>query len=286
MVVFHELPSARSDAWSEGTSATDALPVRASGRWIERKHAILEYFGHLFATGMKNRWEQRVYIELFAGPGRCAVRDSAEERDGSPVIMARKEFTQMKFVEIQRDGARALETRLAGLDLSARVEIWNGDCAEAIQHITFPPKALTFAFIDPTGIGHAPFSLIRDLRQKTRCDILINIQHGMGIKMNIHQYTPDAEQGCALTRFVGDESWKAHCGKSPRDFFLGVLGEYKKRLDGLGFSFIGREVLVRNDSRTPLYLLLFASGNPRGEEFWGAALKGTDAQRELPLGGA
>ena len=40
-------------------------------------------------------------------------------------------------------------------------------------------------------------ALIEELHRKTRCDLLINIQHGMGIKMNVHQYTPDADDESA-----------------------------------------------------------------------------------------
>src|SRR6185295_12838300 len=101
-----------------------------------------------------------------------------------------------------------LAKRLEVFNNAVNTEIWCGDCAEAIQKIKIPARSLTLAFIDPTGIGDAPFSLIETLHHKTRCDLLINIQHGMGIKMNIHQYTPDAKEQSALTKFLGNVSWK------------------------------------------------------------------------------
>jgi three-Cys-motif partner protein len=129
------------------------------------------------------------------------------------------------------------------------------------------------AFIDPTGIAHAPFTLVEALHRKTRCDLLINIQYGMGIKMNIHQYTPDAGEQSALTRFLGNDSWKQIPRHNPREFFRCVLETYKKQLDKLGFTFIGREVLIENERNTPLYLLLYASKHPKGKEFWEKAMK-------------
>ena len=53
-----------------------------------------------------------------------------------------------------------------------------------------------------------------------------------------------------------------------------MLEIYKKQLDQLGFSFVGREVLIKSDTNTPLYLLLYASKHPRGKEFWDKAMKG------------
>jgi len=96
----------------------------------------------------------------------------------------------------------------------------------------------------------------------------------MGIKMNIHQYTPDANEQSALTKFLGNDSWKEIPRHNPGDFFRRVLEFYKKQLDNLGFNFVGREVLISTDNNTPLYLLLFASGHPKGKEFWDKALKG------------
>ena len=159
--------------------------------------------------------------------------------------------------------------------------MWNGDCADAIDQLTIPRGALTFAFIDPTGIAHAPFELIRKLRRKTKCDLLINIQHGMGIKMNMHQYTPDADSDCALTRFLGDESWKPLLGSSPQKFFAEYFNLYRKKLAAEGFPYSQNHVTVNFRKRLPLYLLLYASGHPLGQEFWDKAVRGSDPQLGL-----
>jgi len=222
----------------------------------------------MFATGMKFKWQSRVYLELFSGPGRCVVRDTGKEELGSPLKVIGHEFTKFIFTELSVPAAEALATRLEPHRNSQLAEIWCGDCAEAVERIRIPAGSLTFAFIDPTGIGHAPFALIETLHRKTRCDLLINIQHGMGIKMNIHQYTPDVDEQSALTRFLGNESWKRLPQHNPSDFFRGVLDLYKQQLDRLGFVFTGREVLISNRKGAGLYLLLFASKHPRGHEFW------------------
>jgi three-Cys-motif partner protein len=282
-VPIEYLPSADRSSWTESVAKSDGLPARPSGPWIRTKHKLLAYYADLFATGMKNRWANRIYLELFSGPGKCLIRDTAEEDLGSPLKVIEHEFTKFIFTEMSVPAAEALAARLEPFPNSDRTEIWCGDCAKAIHRIQIPDGSLTFAFIDPTGIGHAPFSLIESLSQKTRCDILINIQHGMGIKMNVHQYAPDAREKSALTRFLGHDHWKKLPRHNPKEFFVGVLDLYKQQLDRLGFSFTGREVLISNQQGTGLYLLLFASGHRRGKEFWEKSLKGV-THPELDLG--
>jgi hypothetical protein len=100
----------------------------------------------------------------------------------------------------------------------------------------------------------------------------------MGIKMNLHQYKPDADLDCALTQFLGDESWKKLHVHEAQAFFVEFLALYRRKLAQCGFSYSGNQVLIRTERRLPLYLLLFASGHPRGQEFWDKAVAGSDSQ--------
>jgi three-Cys-motif partner protein len=211
------------------------------------------------------------------------VRETGKEEDGSPLKVIDQDFTRFIFIDISTAAARALERRLTGHPNADKVEIWNGDCGEAVQKLSIPADALTLAFIDPTGISHVPFQLIQTLRQKTRCDLLINVQHAMGIKMNIYQYTPDSDSDCALTQFLGNESWKSLIGRPPKEFFVEYLKLYRARLAAIGFVHSDNQVMINMNHRTPLYLLLFASAHSRGQEFWNKAVSGSDPQIRLGL---
>lgn len=272
--IIHYLDTADRSPWTEAVSISDALPIRPSGSWIETKHKLLTYYAKMFATGMKSKWQNRVYLELFSGPGRCVVRNTNKEQLGSPLKVIEHEFTHFIFTEMRVAAAEALAQRISLSKNAKNAEIWCGDCADAVGKINLPSPSLTFAFIDPTGIGHAPFHLIETLHKRTRCDLLINVQHGMGIKGNMHQYTPDADEESALTKFLGHAKWKTLPRHDAREFFRGVLQLYKEQLDKLGYAFTGREVLIKNTKSVPLYLLLFASKHKRGEEFWNKSMKG------------
>jgi three-Cys-motif partner protein len=149
----------------------------------------LVYYSEIFNQAMKDKpWNERIYFELFAGPGRCFVRETEKEQPGSPLQVLDANFTKYIFVEMNKEGAMALATRIGKHPNASKVEIWCGDCAEAIEKIVIPPRSLTFTFIDPTRIGHAPFKLITTLVSKARSDILLNIPTGTDIKRNWRTY--------------------------------------------------------------------------------------------------
>jgi hypothetical protein len=64
-------------------SVLDSGPVRCVGDWAyEKIHWLTRYFD-IFSTGMRDHWEGLNYIEICSGPGRCILRESGEEVDGT-----------------------------------------------------------------------------------------------------------------------------------------------------------------------------------------------------------
>ena len=48
----------------------DGLITPNVGIWNEKKYKLVQYYAGIFATSMKNKWDCRTYIDLFAGAGR------------------------------------------------------------------------------------------------------------------------------------------------------------------------------------------------------------------------
>ena len=64
------------------------MPARVSGPWTREKLSYLRKYASAFMTAMapkkqQGKWDQLVYIDLLAGPGRGIVADNGEEFDGS-----------------------------------------------------------------------------------------------------------------------------------------------------------------------------------------------------------
>ena len=64
----------------------DGLPMRQSGTWAKAKLDYVNRYIAVFETSMRNKWERRNYIDIFAGPGKNQVRDTDEVLLGSPPV--------------------------------------------------------------------------------------------------------------------------------------------------------------------------------------------------------
>jgi three-Cys-motif partner protein len=159
----------------------DGLPVRASGIWAKEKLYYLEHYLDIFSVGMHKKWHGKLYyIDLFAGPGRCLVRETKEEVDGSPLIALKFDFAKYFFVETDSANYTALSARVKTRSPQKDVVIIPGDCNEEIGKIKPAVGSLGLAFIDPTGISSIAFDTIRVLTQSRQMDLIINFprRHG------------------------------------------------------------------------------------------------------------
>lgn len=255
-------------------SDADGLPVRSSGAWAEEKLYYLRRYLDIFSNGMKNKWGGRLYyVDLFAGPGRCRVRKSEKEFDGSPMIaLTDFDFANYYFFESEPDSLKALEMRAKtrAPNKLEKLQIIPGDCNDKIEEVKLPSEGLGVAFIDPTGISQIPFETLRKLTTNRKLDLIINFPEGMAIRMNLHQYT-DTETN-ALTRFMGSDRWKTRYQQSLTSFdqvCSEIAKEFLANLETLGYLAGDSDwISVRTDKNALLYYLLFASKDPRGSDFW------------------
>jgi hypothetical protein len=62
----------------------DGLYCPDVGRWAESKYRLISLYDELFATGMKDKWDQRVYVDLYSGAGHSQIRYTDIRLKGSP----------------------------------------------------------------------------------------------------------------------------------------------------------------------------------------------------------
>lgn len=264
---------------------TDDLPVRDSGIWVKEKLYYLEHYLDIFSVGMHKKWKGKLYyVDLFAGPGRCLIRDTREEFDGSPLIALKFNFAKYFFFEVDTACQTALVKRVKARAPEKDVVIVHGDCNQQISQVKPPPSSLGLAFIDPTGISPISFDTIRKLTAGRKIDLIINFHEGMGIRMNLHQYTRTDEN--ALTTFMGSDRWKQRLRQAPTSFDQAcqeIAKEYLENLRNLGYLAFDTDCIpIKTEQEVVLYYLLFASKDPKGTEFWRKiSLIGPHGQRRL-----
>jgi len=234
--------------------------------------------------GVGPKWEGNLsYVDLFAGPGRSVVRGTGEEVEGSPVLSLRYQFARYVFVDLPEVLA-GLKNRLKSHPKWSQISFVEGDCNTVIDEVkqALPPDYLTLAFIDPTGL-QIQFRTIRHLVHNRKMDLMMTIQFGMGIRMNLPQYVKT--EGTRLTAFLGNAGWRQDV--SSGGLARGILSRYLRELRGIGYRTVReREIDIRNDQNLLLYFIVLASRHPLGGKFWREATQiEWSGQRRLDLGG-
>lgn len=214
------------------------------------------------------------YVDLFAGPGVCTIRESDDRVPGSPLIAAAapKPFQRLLFCELDKRLAKACEERVAKRIPKDRFMVFPQDCNLAIEGVAreLPLGALTLAFLDPTGL-HLWFETVRRLSVCGAVDLLILFPDGVDILRNAaHLYFDQSESN--LDRTLGPNSqWRERIAQSNtsdrsqlRRLYATIYKDQLRRY--AGYTHFGEEVIR---SRTgPLYRLIYATKHPRGLDFW------------------
>jgi three-Cys-motif partner protein len=99
---------------------------------------------------MKDKWDERVYIELYAGSGYSKIRDTSRTIAGSPIqaLSLDHPFDKYIFCERNPEELEALRNRVKRTAPSARVAYVAGDCNQRIDEI--------LAEIPAHSSGHRP----------------------------------------------------------------------------------------------------------------------------------
>lgn len=239
------------------------------GPWAKEKLLYIHNLCNIFNTGMKNIWQNRTYIDLFAGSGRCIIEKSGEtteELEGSPLVAlnCNTPFTHYYFNDTNPALIKSLKSRTT-LYSSTQLEYFNKDCNSVIDDLLkkLPTNSLDFCFVDPLN-WEIKFDSIRRLTKDRKMDLAITFHIG-GMK-RIATNPPEE-----LTDFFPDSSWKREYEKAKEQgkrTGSTLLDAYKRGLASIGYNYIRDGVLEKNSKNVPIYHLIFASKHPRGSEFW------------------
>jgi len=260
--------------------ADDGLRVAEVNAWTEDKYRHFGMYADIFSTGMKNLWDQRVYLDLFAGPGHTVFKENRRRVLGSPLIALRvpHPFDKYIFCEENPDKLESLRHRANLMAPTANIEFVHGDANSKADELAtlIPPysrdnKVLAFCFVDPFDIG-IHFETIRVLSSGRSMDFLILLALAMDANRNIDTYRKPGNR--KMDRFLGDSAWRPRWveaenrGTSPIRF---LAEEYAAAMSRIGYPFGGldRVLPVRTrENNMLLYYLAFFSRHAKGYKFW------------------
>jgi len=276
--------------------AKDGLLARNNGPWARDKLSFLDEFipPALKATERK---KDRIYIDLFAGPGKNVDESTGQEFDGSALRAltlaspgSRKTtFDRAELVNLYKADHLALTARVDHLAAQGllqtsrkRVELLNGDANLLIHRLmkSIDTRAYVFVIADIEAPKQLKWDTVRALKQHGHgsVDAFILFPLDMALNRMLSYQTQAREQSAeVLTSFFGSEEWRDLAEERITDaqspsLRRAVLGLYKSRLQGLGWKHV---LIVRDVKRTGqsgLYKMIYASNHPAGESIakWSA----------------
>jgi three-Cys-motif partner protein len=264
-------------------STDDGLFTPPVGSWAVQKYRLVGLYNELFSTGMKGRWDRRVYIDLFAGSGKARLRDTGKIVLASPLLALSvpNPYDRYIFCERNNDAMNALKERVKALNTNLDVHFVDGDCNERIDTIisTIPryssgTKVLSFCFVDPFSLN-IHFETIRKLGNYIM-DFLVLLMLSDPLR-NEDRYTEKNSDRIEL--FLGFRDWREKWniakarGTGIRKF---LATEFARQMITVGYKeeSLSSMVEVRSDDKNlPLYHLAFFSKHPLGYKFWSQVRK-------------
>lgn len=271
----------------------DGLITEAVGPWAVYKYRLVWNYAEIFTTGMKSKWDELIYIDLFAGAGHSKIKDGSAIVPASPLLALniKNKFNKYIFCEHESDKMSALKIRVARNYSEANVKFIEGDVKKNIDEIIseIPEhgprhKVLSFCFIDPYKIDNFKFQSIEKLAE-IFMDFLILIPSFMDANRNEIQYA--METNISIEDFTGVTDWREHWEKDKGkgikfgQFLPDLFGSKMSEL-GYIYNGYGDTIIIRSsDKNLPLYHLAFFSKHPTGIRFWKEAKKYSSDQGEL-----
>ena len=271
----------------------DNLFIDDSGPWAARKYKLVKYYSNLFATSMKNKWDNRIYIDLYSSSGYTRIKGTNEIVMTSPLIAASVDdkFDKYIFCEIDSVKIDALEKRMKrDFDninkkfINADVNLFVNQIIEEIPTFSKEFTGITLCLVDPYKIDNFAFKTILSL-SFYKIDFLILIPSYMDVNRNEKNYID--EHSTLVTKFLDNPNWRDEWDKLKlKGFTFGtfIVKAFNDRMIKEGFLGLNNDefILIRNpQNNSPLYHLAFYSKNKLGKKFWNNARKATSDQLEF-----
>lgn len=267
---------------------------------LDRVRKYLQAYTIIFDRNIRARNLIPVYVDAFAGSGyRTRPEKIAEIGDllpdfadpetqiflkGSPRIALDVQPPFKKYIFIELDQERAQELESLKVEYPHHAKKISVVSAEANTFLmdwcqkTDWKRHRAVVFLDPYGM-QVEWDLIKVIAETKAIDLWILFPLGVAANRLLKKTGPPAEPWAqALTRIFGTDEWRSAFYPQRKVFTLfGEEDDQSKLADfrKIGEFFVKRLMTVfsavaqnplplMNSRNNPLYLLCFASGNPKG----------------------
>ena len=249
------------------------------GEWTLIKYKLLGSYCDIFTSGMRKKWDQLIYIDLYAGAGFTKIKESSKiYRNAAMIAMSIPHpFSLYILCDENEECLNALKERTNRDFPYHNKQFILGDCNKKIEEIKkiiprhgLENKVLSFCFVDPFDLN-IHFSTISNLADNRLIDFLILQALSMDGNRNENNYLMESSR--KIEWFLGLINWRERYkifmqGKS--DSFIRYLAEeYGNQMAGIGYKLEQLNHAVRIPGKNVLlYYLSFYSKHDRGVSFF------------------
>lgn len=247
-------------------------------QWSLEKYKLVGSYCDIFTSGMQYKWNQLVYIDLFAGAGYAKIKETGKIYRNSALLAMSVPVPFTKYILCEQDEARfaALEARVKRDFSHLNCELIKGDSNQNVKKvISAIPKfskgntLLPFSFVDPYSLN-LNFSTIKSLGNGLMDFLILQALH-MDANRNFDSYIKD--ENTRISEYLGISNWRELFDKDgvnyKKDFVKFLAEQYQNQMHDLGYQKTKHMHQIRsNEKNLPLYYLAFFSKNPRGVDFF------------------
>jgi three-Cys-motif partner protein len=254
---------------------SDGLVTDVVGPWAAEKHERLKKYIDAYRSARSMFLPPKgtggaAYVDLFSGPGRSQLEDTAQFIDGSPLVAykaARQSgtrFSDLHFNDIDAANMDALKKRISVLGGTANFH--NEAADAAVDRIVYAlnPTGLHFAFLDPYNLENLSFSIIKKLATLPRMDMLIHVRV-FDLQRNLRRYLQD---GRVLDAFMPGWRTAVDINRSDLAVRTDLLHHWLGLIRDLGTTPADGIELVSATGGQRLYWLVFVSAHQLGRKLW------------------
>lgn len=276
----------------------DVSSMAFGGAWSGKKLDVLGEYLKAYTTALKNTPFRLAYIDAFAGAGIREVmppspgelfddllaEDDANYRHGSPLIALGTEPSLDNFIFIERDAASIAKLKAqvsSSYPLKVDQVIYkHGDANEALRDISAKNWSgrRAVAFLDPFAL-HVSWDTIARIAGTKSIDMWLLFPAMAVNRMLARDGDIPPAWSAKLTNTFGSTDWQeAFYVKGQPDLFgvaatkkvpqvFKALSEYvTRRLASVFAEVVDSPLMLCNSTGSPLFLLCFGSGNPKGAQ--------------------
>lgn len=258
------------------------------GIWTLIKLEALEKYLVAFNTALSRQNFTRIYIDAFAGTGRCDIAVDGEKTsiDGSArrALATDPPFHKFCFIELRPKKLAALKAlEIEYPDKS--IEVIRDDANAALKALCekYPWRdERAVLFLDPFGM-HVEWTTLQAIAKTGAIDVWYLFPYsGLYRQAAKNADAMDADKEESITRLLGTDEWRQvfYTPKRQASLFGGDDGDERdadhhqmldfvsQRLKGVFPAVTAPKVLYqggdsKNPSGAPLFALYFAASNPK-----------------------